>query len=153
MSEQLSSSQERSAALRDRLLKHADEIKAWREDDSQGPVCIDLTCEAEELLRDAAASLSPQPAREKPGYWPQECVQRAFVEGAQWWQYAGHSSTMFPSERDEAEKEAVRRYGEPSPVPQPAPAQQKGEQEIMRAEEGVAIREHRDLPRRPKGDS
>lgn len=50
----------------------------------------------------------------KPGTWPQECVQRAFVEGAQWWQFHGHGSTMFASERDEAEAEAVRRYGQPS---------------------------------------
>lgn len=48
------------------------------------------------------------------GTWPQECVQRAFVDGAKWWQYHHNGSTMFPSERDEAEAEAVKRYGEPS---------------------------------------
>ena len=47
------------------------------------------------------------------GTWPLSCQQRAFVEGAQWWQFYYRASTMFPSERDEAEAEAVRRYGEP----------------------------------------
>ena len=58
----------------------------------------------------------PEQPREKPGTWPQVCVQRAFVEGAQWWQFHGHGSTMFPSERDEVEAEAVRRYGDPCSV-------------------------------------
>lgn len=58
----------------------------------------------------APSSQSPHP---KPGMWPQSCVQRAFVEGAQWWQFHGHGSTMFGSERDEAEVEAVNRYGQP----------------------------------------
>ena len=48
------------------------------------------------------------------GYWPKDCIQRAFVDGAKWWQAHHGGSTMFSSERDEAEKEAVRRYGEPS---------------------------------------
>jgi hypothetical protein len=53
---------------------------------------------------------------EKPlleGTWPAKCRQRAFVEGAKWWQYHSNGSTMFPSDRDEAEREAVKRYGEP----------------------------------------
>ena len=48
------------------------------------------------------------------GTWPSDCIQRAFVEGASWWQFKHNGSTMFSSERREAEKEAVRRYGEPS---------------------------------------
>ena len=51
--------------------------------------------------------------KEKEGTWPQVCVQRAFAEGAAWWQFHHNGSTMFGSERDEAEIEAVKRYGEP----------------------------------------
>ena len=49
----------------------------------------------------------------EPGCWPADCPQRAFAEGAAWWQYHAHNATMFPSEHDEAEIEAVRRYGVP----------------------------------------
>lgn len=45
------------------------------------------------------------------GSWPMDCIQRAFVEGAQWWQFQVSGATMFPSERDVIEEEAVRRYG------------------------------------------
>ena len=48
------------------------------------------------------------------GSWPEHCEQRAFVAGAKWWQLHKNGSTMFPSERDEAEAEAVKRYGNPS---------------------------------------
>lgn len=51
--------------------------------------------------------------RRKEGTWPQECVQRAFVEGMAWWQFHHNGSTAFPSEIDEAEAEAIRRYGRP----------------------------------------
>lgn len=47
------------------------------------------------------------------GTWPADCLQRAFVEGAAWWQFHHNGSTMFSSERHEAEAEAVRKYGEP----------------------------------------
>lgn len=47
------------------------------------------------------------------GTWPEDCKQRAFVDGAAWWQFHVNDSTMFGSERDKAEKEAVSRYGEP----------------------------------------
>lgn len=43
--------------------------------------------------------------------WPTDCVQRAFVEGAKWWQFTRNGSTMFGSERDQCEAEAVSRYG------------------------------------------
>ena len=46
------------------------------------------------------------------GFWPKDSVQRAFVEGAKWWQFHHAGSTMFGSERDVAEAEAVKRYGE-----------------------------------------
>jgi hypothetical protein len=45
------------------------------------------------------------------GSWPENCPQRNFVEGASWWQFHSQGSTMFASERDEAEAEAVKRFG------------------------------------------
>ena len=45
------------------------------------------------------------------GEWPESCLQRAFVDGAKWWQYHSNGATMFSSERHEAEDEAIRRYG------------------------------------------
>lgn len=50
---------------------------------------------------------------EKEGFWPEHCEQRAFVDGVGWWQFHSQGSTLFPSERDEAAAEAIRRYGEP----------------------------------------
>lgn len=52
-------------------------------------------------------------ARKPDGTWPEHCEQRAFVDGAQWWQFHANGATAFPSERDEMEAEAVKRYGEP----------------------------------------
>lgn len=49
------------------------------------------------------------------GTWPVDSKQRAFVDGAAWWQFHQNGSTMFASERDEAEQEAIRRYGPPQP--------------------------------------
>lgn len=51
---------------------------------------------------------------ETKGTWPDDCVQRAFVRGAQWWQFHSQGSTMFGDERRTAEDEAVKRYGEPA---------------------------------------
>lgn len=51
---------------------------------------------------------------ETKGTWPDDCVQRAFVRGTQWWQFRQNSSTMFGFERREAEAEAVERYGQPT---------------------------------------
>jgi hypothetical protein len=47
------------------------------------------------------------------GTWPQHCVQRAFVAGAAWFLWQTTGATPWPEERDAAEQEAVRRYGEP----------------------------------------
>lgn len=55
---------------------------------------------------------------EPEGTWPADCVQRAFVAGAKWWQFVSGGSTMFPSERHQAEAEAVKRYGDPTPEPE-----------------------------------
>jgi hypothetical protein len=41
-------------------------------------------------------------------------VQRAFVDGAAWWQFKANGATAWSSERDEMEAEAIRRYGEPA---------------------------------------
>jgi hypothetical protein len=49
------------------------------------------------------------------GSWPNDCIQRAFVDGAKWWQFQTLESTMLGSERDKAEDEAVLRYGNPNP--------------------------------------
>ena len=63
--------------------------------------------------------------RVKEGSWPQVCVQRAFVEGAKWWEYHKTGCTMWPSDRDTAEDEAVKRYGEPEAAPTAPPAARK----------------------------
>lgn len=53
------------------------------------------------------------PERPKFGTWPQHCEQRAFVDGAKWWEYTSAGATMWQSDQTKAEAEAVRRYGEP----------------------------------------
>jgi hypothetical protein len=74
-------------------------------------------CLAECMPEDLAppAPSAPEALAEllKPGTWPQVCVQRAFVEGAQWWEFQKTQWTMWPSDRDFASDEAVRRYGPP----------------------------------------
>lgn len=50
---------------------------------------------------------------DKPGTWPQVCVQRAFVEGAMWWMFKAQGVTPWSHERHEMEAEAVKRYGAP----------------------------------------
>lgn len=51
--------------------------------------------------------------KKKEGAWPDEACQRAFVEGAAWWQFHTRGVTMWSTEREEAEAEALRRYGDP----------------------------------------
>jgi hypothetical protein len=60
---------------------------------------------------DRTANTSQPPCGQ--GTWPADCLQRAFVNGAAWWQYYHNGEKMFPCERDEAEAEAISRYGEP----------------------------------------
>jgi hypothetical protein len=55
----------------------------------------------------------PRKARIVHGSWPENCVQRSFVAGAKWWQFKANGATAFPSEVDEMEEEALRRYGSP----------------------------------------
>lgn len=47
------------------------------------------------------------------GTWPFESPQKAFVEGCRFWHFKQSGTTIFPSERDEAEAEAIKRYGQP----------------------------------------
>ncbi len=47
------------------------------------------------------------------GSWPEDCQQRAFVEGAAWHEWDSMGATMWAEDRRKAEAEAVRRYGEP----------------------------------------
>jgi hypothetical protein len=44
------------------------------------------------------------------GTWPADDLRRAFVEGAQWWEFESTGATMWPSDRDMAEAEAERRF-------------------------------------------
>lgn len=55
------------------------------------------------------------------GAWPEKCLRRAFVEGAMWWQFHKSGSTPFASERDEAEEEAINRYGNQDDFSPPMP--------------------------------
>lgn len=54
------------------------------------------------------------------GLWPERCEQRAFVEGAAWFQFKMTGFTPFPSERDDMESEAIKRYGDPNKNPAPS---------------------------------
>ena len=52
----------------------------------------------------------------KAGLWPDACQQRAFCEGAQWWEFESTGFTMWSADRDKVEAEAIRRYGDPGPA-------------------------------------
>ena len=77
---------------------------------------------------------SPRGVAGYEGTWPKRCIQRAFVDGAAWWQYHHSGSTMFGSERTEAETEAILRYG--CPVPSCSATMQKtmGQLEVLLTE-------------------
>ena len=44
------------------------------------------------------------------GTWPADDLRRAFVAGAQWWEWHKEGATMWPSDTDLAEAEAEKRY-------------------------------------------
>lgn len=44
------------------------------------------------------------------GTWAEDDLRRAFVEGAAWWEYEREKATMWPSDRNDAEAEAEKRY-------------------------------------------
>jgi hypothetical protein len=50
---------------------------------------------------------------ELSGTWPKDCLQRAFIDGAAYWEWRQTGTTLWAQEREELEAEAVRRYGEP----------------------------------------
>jgi hypothetical protein len=76
--------------------------------------------------RPAYPYITDEHQSEPVGTWP-EGVQRAFVEGAQWWQFTAHGATAFPSERDFMEAEAVKRYGAPATREEPRVAHSQSE--------------------------
>lgn len=47
------------------------------------------------------------------GSWPEGSVQRAFVEGAKYWEWLNNQATLMSMERRWVEGEAVKRYGDP----------------------------------------
>jgi len=47
------------------------------------------------------------------GDWPEHCEQRAFVDGAKWWEFRKTGGTMWAQDVSIAEYVAVERYGEP----------------------------------------
>ncbi len=51
------------------------------------------------------------------GKWAADDLRRAFVAGAQWWEWevTNRGATMWPSDRARAEVEAERRYPEGQP--------------------------------------
>lgn len=66
-----------------------------------------------------ARPVSPTAPAEMPtreGTWPIDCVQRAFVDGAAWWEFESTGGTIWGADRNRAEAEAVKRFGEPTSV-------------------------------------
>ena len=51
------------------------------------------------------------------GTWPENDIRRAFVAGAKWWEYHSTGASMWNSDVDLAEAEAMRRYGSQQSVP------------------------------------
>lgn len=48
----------------------------------------------------------------KQGSWPKDDIRRAFVAGAKWWEHHETGATMWQRDRNLAEEEATKRYGE-----------------------------------------
>lgn len=48
--------------------------------------------------------------RPPEGTWPVTYLGRAFVKGAKWQEYSATGATMWASDRDRAEQEALRRF-------------------------------------------
>lgn len=45
------------------------------------------------------------------GSWPEDSLQRAFVEGAKWWEFQKTGATMWQEDQGKAEQAAIDRYG------------------------------------------
>jgi hypothetical protein len=120
----MSESQERSAALRERLLNEAAELQAHR-------ARKDLIA----LLREAAASLSPQPApaqgnAEEALLWAESAGQRYEISQMSSLKEDIRASYERRAKHDMAKARALLGLPPSSggtPVSQPAPAPQKGE--------------------------
>ena len=44
------------------------------------------------------------------GTWPADDIRRAFVAGANWWEFHSQGATMWNSDKRLAEDEAEKRY-------------------------------------------
>lgn len=96
----------------------------WR--DKPHRLLYDLVAALRHHTRDGTRHAPPLPPHELRGTWPPG-VQRAFVEGASWWQSSKAGATPFGDECREMEAEAERRYGVPQQeiyplAPPPTPA-------------------------------
>lgn len=83
------------------------------------------SCDCHYMFDSCCSKCAPQTNSamlpELKGWWPEDCKQRAFVDGAKWWQFYHNGSTMFGSERDAAAEEAERRYGKVEPINKTCP--------------------------------
>jgi hypothetical protein len=79
--------------------------------------CYGPTCKHHADNLPATPLPAPDHERELIGAWPKDCVQRAFVDGAKWWEWRQNNGTMWSSDVRKAEDAAVERYGEPHPAP------------------------------------
>lgn len=86
---------------RSEILAHNDALRAQL---AEARADKNILIESEAELHDACTTAERErdEARALPFY--------AFVEGVRWWQFHSQGATIFPSERDEAEAEAKRRY-------------------------------------------
>ena len=55
---------------------------------------------------------------EAKGSWPEKCLQRAFVDGAKWWEFQRTRAAMWQEDQGKAEQAAIDKYGiDPVVVP------------------------------------
>ena len=66
----------------------------------------------------------------KPGLWPDQCVQRTFCEGVEWWEWEMQNATMWASDERKADEEAFKRYGVPGPAYHGYGCEKDGEQMV-----------------------
>lgn len=106
-------------------------IKAYRLLEEDGKICLACSEDAQEMAKEPVhyRDLAPQerccwcgwrlagPRPSKKGRWVQYDIRRAFVAGAQWWEWESRGATMWQSDRNKAEAEATKRYGTSSRPP------------------------------------
>ena len=71
----------------------------------------EIYCPRCDLVPQPAMTLGELRDKGKQGSWPDDSLQRAFVDGARWWHFTHAGSTMWSSERKTAEQEAIIQYG------------------------------------------